>query len=123
MNWYEELPNNCPPNDAVEPNGQEFFRLCEVNPASNSDFYSQKKENSNRIFAGVSECILRAVSLWDDQNKCLKQKKYPAQRKKVLGKIELSKEDGLIKNTFKPNHYSWWRSDKFDPALAVIIDQ
>jgi len=123
MNWYEELPDNCPPNDAFEPDGKEFFRLCIENPATSSDFYSQKKENANRTFAGISECILRAVSLWDDENKCLKQKKYPTQKNKVLGKIELNKGDGLIKNTFKANHYSWWRSDNFDPALAIITDQ
>ena len=43
MNWYEELPDKCPPNDATEPNGQEFFRLCVENPAIDADFYSQKK--------------------------------------------------------------------------------
>ncbi|WP_075349185.1 hypothetical protein [Algoriphagus marinus] len=123
MNWYEELPDNCPPNDALVPDGKEFFRLCIGNPATSSDFYSQRKENTNRTFAGISECILRAVSLWDDENKCLQQKKYPIQKNKVLGKIELNIEDGLIKNTFKANHYSWWRSDKFDPALAIITDQ
>lgn len=123
MNWYEELPEDCPPNDAIEPNGQEFFRLCVEDPANDSDFYSQKKENPTRTFAGVSDCILSSVSLWDDRTKCLKQKKYPTQKNKVLGKIQLNKEDGLIKNTFKANHYSWWRSHSFDPALAVIVDQ
>lgn len=123
MNWHEEIPDNCPPIEAIEPDGHEFYRLCKENPAKNSDFYSQKKENSTRTFAGVSECVLRAVSLWDDEKKCLKQKKYPTQKNKVLGKIELNKVDGVVKNTFKPNHYSWWRSDSFDPALAVIIDQ
>lgn len=123
MSWYEKLPKNCPPSDAVEPNNQEFFRLCTTNPANDSDFYSQKKENPDRTFAGISDCILRSVSIWNDRNKCLKQKKYPAQKNKVLGKIELSEKDGLIKNTFKANHYSWWRSDNFDPSLVVIIDQ
>ena|SRR5690554_819974 len=122
MSWYEELPNNCPPNDAVSPNDQEFFRLCVENPAQDSDFYSQKKENPTRNFAGIPDCVLRSVSLWNDRNKCLKQKKFPTQKNKVLGKIKLNEEDGLIKNTFKENHYSWWRSDSFDPALAVIID-
>ena len=123
MDWHEELPNNCPPKDAFEPKGRVFFRLCKSNPADTSDFYSQKKEHSERTFAGVSECILRAISLWDDQHKCLKQKKYPTQKNKVLGKIVLNKNDGRIKNTFKPNHYSWWRSNTFDPVFVVIIDQ
>ena len=122
MNWYEKLPDNCPPEDAFEPDGKEFFRLCVGNPATDTDFYSQKKEDANRSFAGIPECILRSVSLWDDKNKCLKQKKYPTHKNKILCKIELNKGDGLIKNTFKPNHYSWWRSNNFDPALSEIVD-
>ena len=123
MNYFEELPDNCPPSDAFESDGYEFFRLCVGDPAISSDFFSQKKENPSRTFAGVSDCILSSVSLWDDKNKCLNQKKYPIQKNKILGKIELQKEDGLIKNTFKPNHYSWWRSDNFDPALVFIVNQ
>jgi hypothetical protein len=123
MIWYEELPDNCPPIDSVEPDGREFFRLCKSNPAVDSDFHSQRKDNSDRKFAGVPECILCAVSIWDDENKCLDQRKYPAHKNKVLGKIILRQNDGLIKNTFKPNHYSWWRSAGFNASLAVIADQ
>lgn len=123
MNWYEKLPNDCPPLDAFEPEGKELFRLCQSNPADTSDFYSQQNENPDRTFAGISVCVLRAVSLWDDHHKCLKQRKYPTQRNKVLGRIQLNKGDGRIKNTFKPNHYSWWRSGTFDPSLAIIIDR
>lgn len=123
MNWYEELPDQCPPSDAFEPEGKKFFRLCVGDPAVSSDFFSQKRENPSRTFAGVSDCILSSVSLWDDKNKCLKQKKYPTQKNKVLGEIELQKEDGLIKKTFSSNHYSWWRSSSFDPEIALIVDQ
>lgn len=123
MNWYEELPDNCPPIDAFEPKGNEFYRLCKGSSAISSDFYSQKKENPSRTFAGVPECLLSSVSIWDDKNKCLHQKKYPTQKNKTVCKIILEKEDGTIKNSFKTNHYSWWRSESFNPALALTVDQ
>jgi len=120
MNWHEQIPEQCPPKDSIDPNGEEYYRLCKSNPAVSSDFCSQKKENPDRKFAGIPECILFSVSIWSDKSKCLEQKKYPTQKNKKLGKFVLNKEDGKIKNTFKPNHFSWWRSDKFDYASTII---
>nr|WP_321222921.1 hypothetical protein [uncultured Psychroserpens sp.] len=121
MNWHEDLPEFCPPDDVFDPNGDEYYRLCKDNPAVSSDFCSQKSENSTRKFAGISECILSSVSIWNDKNKCLAQKKYPTQKNKRLGKIILNPNDGKIKNTFKPNHFSWWRSESFDFNSAIVI--
>jgi hypothetical protein len=122
MNWHEEIPEQCPPKGANEANGDEFFRLCKDEPADSSDFCSQKKDNPERKFAGIPECVLYSVSIWGNKEKCLHQKKYPTQKNKKLGKIVLNEDDGQIKNTFKPDHYSWWRSDTFRPDLTVIID-
>jgi hypothetical protein len=120
LNWYEKIPEQCPPKDTIYPDGEEYYRLCKSNPAQSLDFYSQKKENSTRKFAGIPECILFSVSIWNDKNKCLAQKKYPAQKNKKLGKFILNKEDGEIKNTFQNNHYSWWRTDKFKFASTIV---
>lgn len=120
MNWHEELPANCPPNDGELPNGRIFYRLCKGNPAESEDFFSQKKENPTRKFAGVSECILRSVSIWNNKNKCLDLKKFKTQKEKVLGTFTLNNDDGLICKTFGQNHYSWWRSDMFDPNNVMI---
>ena len=122
MSWYEVLPTNCPPKDTVNPQGKTFYRLCKGIPADSSDFYSQKKENPNRKFANVSQCTLSSVSIWDDAEKCRKLKKFPTQRNKIVGKFQLYKEDGEVKNTFKPNHYSWWRSDKSNHIFVEKLD-
>ena len=123
LNWFEKIPEQCPPEDAIYPNGEEFYRLCTNNPALSSDFYSQKKENPKRKFAGISECILFSVSIWNDKNKCLALKKFPSQKNKKLGKFILNKEDGVLKNTFKPNHFSWWRNEKFNFASTIVLDK
>ncbi|MEP2770597.1 MAG: hypothetical protein ABJH05_00525 [Fulvivirga sp.] len=123
MDWIEELPNNCPPSDAKPPDGQTFYRLCQNNPPEGSDFVSLKIENPSRTFAGVSECQLRAVSIWSDVDKCASLKKFKTLRDRVIGSITLSNEDGLIKQTNGPHHYSWWRSTHFNPNIAVIVEQ
>lgn len=122
MIWHEELPQNCPPKNSKEPNGDEFYRLCAGNPALSSDFWSQKKENPHRKFGGIPPCVLSSVSIWNDKNKCLELKKFPTQKNKKLGKVILNPSHGKIENTFKPNHFSWWRSNNFDPGITIIID-
>ena len=122
MNWFEEIPDSCPPDDAESPGGRTFYRLCMNNPAESLDFCSQRKDNPNKNFAGLSECILRSVSIWETPEKCLEQKKFPTQKKKKLGQIMLQNEDGLIKNTFKLHHYSWWRTIAFNPDLTQILE-
>jgi hypothetical protein len=123
MGWHESLPKNCPPPEAEPPHGRTFYRLCANKPARSEDFWSQAKSNPARSFAGVSMCILRAISIWDSKKACIEQRKFPAQRNKALGEIVLNKNDGLILKTYGPNHYSWWRSNSFDPAMATILDK
>ncbi|MBK8564765.1 MAG: hypothetical protein IPN76_15875 [Saprospiraceae bacterium] len=123
MNWFEDLPENCPPKDAIVPNGENFYRLAKNNPPKNEDFFSQRKEFPFTIFDSIPECLARAVSTWKTTDKCREQKKYPRHRNKVIAELTLYKKDGLIKQTFKNNHYSWWRSDDFSIESVKILDE
>lgn len=122
MSWYEKLPSHCPPTDAEQPHGKTFYRLCKEDPVSTSDFCSQRYLNPYKKFAGISECTLRSVSLWDTKEKCLEQRKFPTHKNKKIGQLILNDEDGLVLNTFKPNHYSWWRAESFNPTQTLIIE-
>lgn len=66
-NWFEDLPDCCPPIDAKVCNGS-FYRVAIGNPATNEDFFSQRKLSPDKIFKGdgIDECIIRAVSLFSD---------------------------------------------------------
>lgn len=121
MSWFEVLPENCPPEDASVPQGEVFYRLCESNPPACSDFHSHGSISPNRTFGGKPKCILGAVSVWEDIEKCRKITKLPRHRNKVIAEIELNEEDGEVKKTFGPKHYSWWRSNTFDPETALIV--
>ena len=52
MNWYEQLPPLCPPSDAV-PCGGTFYRIAKGNPATDGDFFSQRKLQPNKTFTGL----------------------------------------------------------------------
>ena len=121
MNWFEPLPSSCPPPEAEQPNGKTFYRLCANDKASSNVFCSQRSSSQNKSFAGVSECILRAVSIWESKEKCEALKKLPVHREKKVGCITLVNSDGVVLQTFKPQHFSWWRSNSFNPETSLIL--
>lgn len=47
--WFEELPEQCPPEDAKECNGI-YYRIANGNPATSTDFFSQKKITARQGF-------------------------------------------------------------------------
>lgn len=120
MNWFEDLPEKCPPADAKSPENATFYRLCSSIPASSVDFMSKKLEEPKRNFAGVPNCILFSVSIWAKKEDCIEQTKFPTQKNKKVGKIILIQEDGLIQKTFSKSHYSWWRTNKFTPENTIF---
>lgn len=121
MNWSETLPEQCPPDNAFSPDGLVFYRLCETSPPTNEDFKSQRALCPTCEYKNVSECIARSLSVWDNIDKCLNLLKLPRHKGKSAMKLELTNNDGLVLQTFKPNHYSWWKTQSFDIASATIL--
>ena len=58
--WFEELPDQCPPEDAMECNGI-YFRIANGNPATSEDFFSQRKLQPDKIFKGEGIPYLEIV--------------------------------------------------------------
>lgn len=123
MTWYEDLPPLCPPADAVPAKGR-FYRIAKGNPVENSDFFSQRKLQPNKVFRGlgVDECIARAISLFADKSDADRRLKLPKFRDANVAEVELEPKDGLMKQTFSMSHYSWWRSMDFNVSQAKIIE-
>ena len=93
------------------------------NPATNNDFFSQRKLAPDKTFKGegIDECIVRALSVFSDLPDAERLLKLPKFRKANIVKIELSEKDGKIKKTFGNSHYSWWRSSLFDVSQSKIV--
>lgn len=121
MNWYEQLPELCPPVDAVPCEGT-YYRIAKGNPASNGDFFSQRKLQPNKVFTGlgVDECVARSISLFSDINDAIRRLKLPKFRNAQIAAVTLEPKDGVMKKTFSDSHYSWWRSTNFEVLQAKI---
>lgn len=123
MQWFEELPEQCPPSDAIEPDNTILYRIVNGDSVTSSDFISQRKfAGANKHFSKVSECVARSVSLFKKREDAYQKCKLPKfKNSKVIG-IKLKKTDGLVQKTFGASHYSWWRSRSFSCSNVEIVE-
>ena len=120
FSWVEELPENCPPDNSLSPEGLDFYRLVNSDPPTHDDFLPTQGW-SRRPF-NISECIGKSVSLFTNTHRLKEIQKLPTHRHQVIARVLLYQKDGLISQTFSDEtHYSWWRSNAFDPSQTEII--
>lgn len=124
MDWYEELPEQCPEKEAFNPDNEVFYRVIDGDRPELTDFISHRLlYGEGRVFPGMPECRARSVSLFKDlsdiQKRTLKTPKF--KNKKVV-KVLLKKKDGVIAKTSKLSHYSWWRSKDFNLDNVTIVE-
>ena len=115
VDWDEPLPNDCPPGDARKPQDETFYRLVELIPPSDHDFWSQRKLYPEKGFY-ANECVARSCSLLSNRASIIDLLKLPAHRSKTVVELTLPPHSGVVKKTSKnPDHYSWWRAKGFNP--------
>jgi hypothetical protein len=116
--WVENLPENCPPQSAGSPQG-DFFRVISAFPPDNSDFNSTRQDNPLKLFA-IDECLVRSCSIFSDYAEGKKLLKLPRHRNKIIIRLSLTADSGLVLRTFeRPGHYSWWRDRRFPLANHI----
>ena len=111
--WFEALPEQCPPTDAKRCEGC-YYRIANGNPVTTEDFFSQRKMQPDKIFKGlgIDECVTRAVSLFSEREEA---------KKANIALVILEPKDGVLKKTFGIAHYSWWRTKDFNVLQAKIV--
>lgn len=121
--WFEILPELCPPEDATVCNGS-YYRIANGNPAKSEDFFSQRILQPDKIFQGegIDECVIRAISLFFRKEEAEKRLKLPKFKNAKIALVTLESKDGMIKKTFGNAHYSWWRTTKFDVSQSKVIE-
>ena len=127
MTWYENLPDSCPPKGSITPSGESYYRLLESETPSEKDFISHRAKYPDKKFH-VSECQAMSISVFKDINSCKTIAKLPKFKDKPahIARINLQPRDGVIANTpntKNPDHYSWWRSSKFDIKSVQLADE
>ena len=115
VGWFEQLPEQCPPADA-QPCGGSFYRIVKGIPTGTEDYFSQRRLQPEKTFVGegIDECIVRSVSLFATAEEARKRLRLPKFKKNIVVEVDLSPKDGVIKKTFGPQHYSWWRTKSFN---------
>ena len=121
IEWADSLPENCPPEDVLIPEEEEFYRLLlnedrivEEDWKSYAELYPDKNFGSRTIqSSGLS------VNKNGDFNQLTK---LPSMKRfKGLAMIKLNPTDGVLKKTSGDGHYTWWRTTMFDANKAEII--
>lgn len=109
--YIEELPPQCPPADASDPDGNTvYYRVCPSFPPDDGHFMSQRHNKPQATFRNVDECVARSVSLNRDPKRCQQLKCFPTAEKHVIVAIRIPRACGKVKQTGRtPTHYSWWR--------------
>ena len=121
MDYYEELPPDCPPEEA-QPSVASFYRLGSI-PPKDSDFWSHRRRFPKKFFR-VSECTARSVSVYDDFEAVKKLRAmYEKMAAMPIFQVDLTEKDGLVLQTSgDKHHFSWWRSTQFDLSMIKILD-
>ena len=120
--WFETLPEQCPPTDAKQCEGY-YYRIAKGNPATTEDFFSQRKMQPDKVFKGlgIDECVTRAVYLFLEIELAEKRLKIPKCKKASIALVTLEPKDGVLKKTSGIAHYSWWRTKGFNVLQAKIV--
>jgi hypothetical protein len=117
--WAERLPENCPPEDAREPQHEVFYRAVKKLPAIIEDFYSMRALAPQKKFKN-RECISFACSIISSFQNCQQISLLPCHNGEIVISLTLPPESGVIKQTGPNNsHFSWWRKKAFNPLLFI----
>jgi hypothetical protein len=122
IEWANILPDNCPPENILVPEDEEFYRLLINEDAiTDEDWKSQKELHPNNPYEGEHFVNAHGLSILKEVDK--KTFKLPRYKRfKGLAKITLNPTDGVLKKTYGDKHYTWWRTTSFDENSAEIIN-
>lgn len=114
----------CPHEDAFVPDGKGiYYRVLKSNTASSDCFLPTVVKDDRPLPQGYDNCIEKSVSVFDDLQVMINsifRLPFKRGKKKTIGLLKLTANDGLLKQTFaNKNHHSWWRSKAFDIATVA----
>lgn len=122
IEWANTFPENCPPEDILVPEEEEFYRLLiNEDTITEDDWKSQKELHPNAPYEGEDLINAYGLSILKEADYNLfKLPRY--KRFKGLAKLILNPSDGVLKKTYRDKHYTWWRTTSFDENSAEIVN-
>lgn len=118
--WAEPLPTSCPPADAVDPAGKQYFRFVNAYPPTDDDFKSHRALFPQRTF-NQPECQVRAVSLFESPEACDRAADtFPHFRSMARARLTLLSGAGVISlPNRRTGHSNWWPCTDFRKLVVV----
>lgn len=116
IDFGEDLPEQCPPTEAVDDVLQQVFRLVEHNPPTEDCFKSHAAKGRPLPSTGVSPCAWASCSLFKESGALTRlsrlKKKFP-----YLASLTIPAESG--RHTSNGVHVDFWRYATFNISSAV----
>lgn len=121
VEWVPKMPEGVPPDDILIPHEHTLYRLTKGTNISEEDLITYYEIDPNKDWGDkLSEAY--AVSMYDDLNKTAKLTKMASLKKsKGVSAFVLSPKDGVVKQTGKSYHYSWWKTNKVELNSAKAV--
>lgn len=115
--WRLKMPSGCPPEDIDIPDSHILLRLthCENGNLSFNDLLTYSELDPNKDWGEMLPYSL-GLSLCETVEKAKKLLKLPnirRQQLKGVAEILLMPTDGVVKQTGKKGHYTWWQTTSF----------
>ncbi|MCI6800913.1 MAG: hypothetical protein MR891_04695 [Bacteroidales bacterium] len=121
--WVPDMPDGVPPEEISIPNEHVLYRLTKGEKATEEDLTTYFEKDPNKDW-GNKLAEAYAVSLYDDLGKTSKLLKLASLKKsKGVSRFILNPENGVVKQTGKSYHYSWWKTNKIDINRAETVKQ
>lgn len=122
--YRESLPKSCPPEDSEEiVASRAVYRFVRTNPPREEDFHSQRAAKPTTSF-GVDECRARGLSVFSDLDTCLKYKKLPNFKNRMVCCVRLDEGAGRIQRWgSEPAHHTWWPLAAYNILASCSIEE
>lgn len=125
--YFEDLAATgipCPHIDAFVPDGAKtYFRVLKTNEINSDCFLPTTIKTDKPLPEEFDDCIGKSVSIYDDLEGMINgffRLPHNRGKKKHIGILQLKSNDGMLKQTFRKSHHSWWRSQAFDIATVTL---
>ncbi|MCH5307644.1 MAG: hypothetical protein J1E37_06135 [Prevotella sp.] len=121
IEWANTLPENCPPEDILVPENEEFYRLLtHKDKIVEKDWKTYIELFPDKEYFGDNLLMANGLSILKDIDvNVLKLPQY--KRFKGIARLILNPTDGVVKKTYGANHYTLWRTTFFDESSAEIV--
>lgn len=119
--WVPNMPEGIPPEDICVPREHVLYRLTKGESIAEEDLTTYYEMDPNKDW-GDKLALAYAVSMYDDLDKTSKLTKMASLRdSKGVSKFVLNPENGVVKQTGKSFHYSWWKTENVDINNAETV--